>query len=131
MKRDWFNRGVRMVHQFGGIEDRNDPLGQGTFPPPDFPFAVKRLSGTGSPIEITEQGLSPYREDPSPVCKPDHSYASTQGPARRKDLAEEEARPMPVGTKRRSMSGGANAQSQIDAEDFKRIEGKLLRGIDK
>lgn len=117
MKRDLFNRGVRMTHQFGGIEDRNDPLGQGTWDPPDYPFPVKRLSDFGSPREIQEYGLKPYREDPSPICKPDHSYASTQG--KPLDLAEDYGRPVPVGTRRRTMSGGANAMSDIGARVFR------------
>jgi hypothetical protein len=119
MKRDWFNRGVRMQHQFGGIEERNGPMSKGqTWDPPDFPFAVKRLSGTGSPNMIQQDGLAPYREDPSPICKPDHSYASMQGPENHPDRAEQAARPVPVGTKRRTMSGGAQASPALDASEL-------------
>ena len=122
MKRDFFNRGVRMQHQFGGIEKVNDPLLPNTWEAPDFPFAVKRLSGTGSPCEIQEFGLKPYRPDPSPICKPDHSYAETEG----KPMDEPEAygRPVAVGTRRRTMSGGANALSEIGAEVFLKEGGK-------
>ncbi|MBA0085095.1 MAG: hypothetical protein HRJ53_08870 [Acidobacteria bacterium Pan2503] len=119
MKRDWFNRGVRMQHQFGGIEEKNGPLSEGyTWEPPDFPFPIKRLSGTGKPCEIKEFGLQSYRPDPSPICKPDHSYAETQGPARFPDLAEQAARPVPVGTKKRSQSGQAWGPAQPDSSDF-------------
>lgn len=119
MKRDWFNRGVRMVHQFGGIEERNGPYSKGeTWEPPDFPFPIKRLTGTGTPIEISKYGLRSYREDPSPVCKPSGGYAETQGPANHPDQAEEAARPVPVGTKKRSSSGSAWGPAQPDSSDF-------------
>jgi hypothetical protein len=118
MKRDWFNRGVRMQHQFGGIEERNDPLKRETWDPPDFPFRVHRLSEPGSPREIQGYGLFPYREDPSPICKPDHSYASTQGPKNHPDNAEAAARPVPVGTKKRSAQGIAWGPAQPDSSDF-------------
>lgn len=120
MKRDWFNRGVRMVHQFGGIEERNGPFSKGeTWDAPDFPLPIKRLGGSlGEKREIQEYGLKPYRDDPSPICKPSGGYASTQGPASHPDRAEEAARPVPVGTKKRSQSGGAWGETQHDSSDF-------------
>lgn len=104
MKRDWFNRGVRMTHQFGETEKLNDPMGIGTFDPPDFPLpgpGMKRLTDTGSPCEIKDYGVHSYRDDPSPIQKPNGTMAETNGPERTPDYPEEFGRPIPVGTKRR------------------------------
>jgi hypothetical protein len=128
MKKEWFNRGVRMQHQFGGIEGRNDPLEPNTWAPPDFPYAVKRLSEPGTPREMKDYGLAPYREDPSPICKPNHDYATLSGPTT--DQAEREARPMPVGTKTRQ--AGTNPRGTVmDAIDYQRIGGEKFPGIKK
>lgn len=100
MKREIFRRGVRMTHQFGGLEGRNDPLGQGTFDP-GFPERVSDLShqGASKPLEVQRNGENFYRESPSPVCKPGGGYASLNGPT--PDRPQEFAMPFPVGTKRR------------------------------
>jgi hypothetical protein len=123
MKKDWFNRGVRMQHQFGGIEKLNDPLEKNTWEPPDFPFSVKRLSEHGTPCEIKDHGLSPYRADPSPICKPNHDYAQISGPT--VDQAEREARPMPFGTKTRQ-AGNNPRGTVMDAIDYERIGGERI-----
>lgn len=100
MKREIFRRGVRMQHQFGDLEGRNDPLGQGTFDP-RFPERVSDLSKAGAsrPLEVQREGERFYRDSPSPVCKPGGGYASLNGPA--PDLPQVLAMPMPVGSKRR------------------------------
>lgn len=105
MKRDWFNRGVRMQHQFGETEKRNDPVGWNTFDPPPF-FTrpgmrdLSNMPATG-PCEMSEYGVHSYRPDPSPVQKPGGGFAVTNGPERTLDFPEAIARPIPVGTKRR------------------------------
>lgn len=105
MKNDWFRRGVRMQHQFGDTEKINDPLGSGTFDPPDFPLpGVGRFSGTGKPCEVQEYGEHQYREAPAPIQKPGGDMASHQGPT--PDAPQIFAISFPVGTKRRSGFGG-------------------------
>ena len=101
MKKDWFNRGVRMQHWFGETERRQDPMGVETFDPPPFfrNSGVKDLKGQPPPCEMNEYGLRPYRPDPSPIQKPSGGFAETQG----KPLDEPQnlGMPFPVGTKRR------------------------------
>ncbi|HEX8784132.1 MAG TPA: hypothetical protein VF764_12210 [Steroidobacteraceae bacterium] len=107
MKNDFFRRGVRMQHQFGETEKVNDPMGTGTFPPPDFPLpgaGVKRFSGTGTPCEVQEYGEYQYRTPSSPIQKPSGDMASHQGPS--PDAPQIFGFSFPVGTKRRSGIGG-------------------------
>jgi hypothetical protein len=100
MKREIFSRGVRMIHKFGELESRSDPLGSTTFELPR-PIRVDDLSKQcpAGFIEAKTHGEHNYRPDSSPVCKPGGGYASFNGP--KPDLAETFARPFPVGTKRR------------------------------
>lgn len=98
MKREIFRRGVRMQHQFGSLEARNDPLGAETFEH-RAPVAVSNLSGTGRPCEIQQYGERMWTEPRSAVSKPGGGFASLNGPA--PDYAESLGRPIPVGTKRR------------------------------
>ena len=104
MKRDIFCRGVRMQHQFGGLETRNDPLEQQTFDPP-WPKRVQHLSEqNGSSRELRDlyvqrDGQYGYRDEPAAVCKPYGGYATLDGP--KPDVAQDIAMPIPVGTKRR------------------------------
>jgi hypothetical protein len=100
MKRDIFRRGVRMQHHYGTLEQRNDPLGTETFEfnPPVRVDSLSKRAAMG-PIEIRDKGEHLWREPRSAVVKPNGKAASFQGPA--PDLAEEFARPIPVGTKRR------------------------------
>lgn len=107
MKNDWFRRGVRMQHQFGDTEKINDPMGSGTFAPPDFPLpgpGVGRFSGTGKPCEVQEYGEHAYRPQSSPVQKPGGDMANINGPA--PDAPQIFGMIVPVGTKRRSGLGG-------------------------
>lgn len=100
MKNDWFRRGPRMTLRFGETEKEADPLGTGTFPPPDFPLpSVKRFSGYGKPCEIQEYGEHQYRPSSSPIQKPNGNMASIQGPT--PDLPQVFGMIVPVGTKRR------------------------------
>ncbi len=98
MKRDIFRRGVRMVHHFGTLEERNDPWGTSTFDP-RFPERVDELSKPGHPCEIQQYGEHFYSPERSAVVKPNGQAASLNGPV--PDIAEQFARPVPVGTKRR------------------------------
>ena len=100
MKRDIFRRGVRMQHQFGTLETRNDPLGVETF---DFtpPVRVDSLSKRAAmgPMEVRTHGEALWMEPRSAVVKPNGKAATFGGP--KPDLAEAFGRPVPVGTKRR------------------------------
>jgi len=101
MKREIFRRGVRMTHQFGTLEGRDDPFfGTPTFDP-RFPERVDALSkpGASPPLEIGTYGEHRYAPARSAVVKPNGQAASLSGPA--PDLPEFLARPVPVGTKRR------------------------------
>jgi hypothetical protein len=98
MKREVFRRGVRMTHEFGGLEGRNDPLGSQSFPF-EGPQRVDELSTQGRPKEVQQYGEHQYRPASSPICKPSGGYASTNGPA--PDVAQIFGMPIPVGTKRR------------------------------
>jgi hypothetical protein len=100
MKREIFSRGVRMIHTFEGLIDRQDPLATQTFEAP-WPKRVDALSekAAGHPCTSQEYGLHNYRPDSSPVCKPGGGYAHSDGPL--PDYAMDLAMPLPVGTKRR------------------------------
>lgn len=100
MKRDIFNRGVRMTHKFGETEKIDDPFNTGTWDPP-WPKSVGELSKPGHSCEIGEYGVHSYRPDSSPVQKPGGDMAVTNGPNPYPDLPEMLGRPIPVGTKRR------------------------------
>ena len=107
MKRDIFRRGVRMQHQFGDTEKINDPLGVQTFDQTYFPLpgpGMKSLSTQGKSVEVQQYGEYSYREPSSPIQKPSGGMATNQGPA--PDVAQIFGFPIPVGTKRRSGSGG-------------------------
>jgi hypothetical protein len=97
MKRDIFCRGVRMQHEFGATEARNDPMSSGTFKP-EFPVFPKHRS---APITVQEYGEHRYFEPSSPIQKPGGGFASINGPAT--DRAAQCAIVIPVGTKGRKM----------------------------
>ena len=96
MKRDIFRRGVRMQHHFGTLEQRNDPLGTETF---DFKPPVRPDQTTSPPIDVRTHGERQYFPPRSAVVKPTGDAASFGGYV--PDVAENMARPIPVGTKRR------------------------------
>lgn len=98
MKKEFFRRGVRMTIPFGGLEERNDPFGSGTFTY-EGPQRVDELSQPGRAVEVQQYGEHQYRSASSPICKPSGGYASTNGPA--PDFAQILGMPIPVGTKRR------------------------------
>lgn len=99
MKRDIFRRGVRYQHQFGTLEQINDPWGTQTWNM-SVPIRVDELSkpGKGS-CEVHEYGERFYAPERSAVVKPSGGHASLNGPSI--DYAEVLGRPTPVGTKRR------------------------------
>lgn len=95
MKREIFSRPTRMQHKFGAIRDTNDPMESQAFKP-SFP----KFPDMRSPaILAKDHGEHYYRDDPSPVVTPAGRRASFNGPA--PDEAEQFARPIPAGTKRR------------------------------
>jgi hypothetical protein len=96
IKKELFNRGVRMQHKFGDLVDRGDPIQKDTFDPM-FPRSLSTRHG--NELHQYQKGEHSYREDPSPVVTPSGRRASFNGPS--PDVAEEIARPIPVGTKRR------------------------------
>jgi hypothetical protein len=98
--KDIFSRPVRMISKYGSLERRQDPLGVDTFEMP-WPKRVDDLSKKcpGGTRTNQDYGVTNYRPDPSPICKPNGGFASTDGPA--PDRAQELAMPLPVGTKRR------------------------------
>lgn len=98
IKREIFRRGVRFQHQFGTLEERNDPWGTRTFDP-RFPERVDELSKHGHACEIQDYGEHFYALERSAVVKPTGEAASLNGPV--PDIAEQLGRPIPVGTKRR------------------------------
>lgn len=86
MKSDWFRRPTRFTHKFGGLEERDDPLGSGTWQVPDFP--VTRYTGLGPKREIQEFGEYKHRPDPSAVSHPSGGFASLNGPKPDRPQAE-------------------------------------------
>lgn len=98
LKKDWFQRGVRMTHRFGE-STRDDFLGTGTFELP-LPDGVKR-EGTNQILKC-RQGQHDYYEPLSPVVKPNGVRANMNGPA--PDPAGEWAVPVPAGTNKRRSS---------------------------
>jgi hypothetical protein len=101
VKREIFRRGVRMTHQFGTLEGRDDPFfGTPTFDP-RFPERVDDLgkSGASPPLEIGTYGEHRAYPARSAVVKPNGEAASLSGPAA--DRPEFFGAPIPVGTKRR------------------------------
>src|SRR5580658_8382057 len=97
MKREIFRRGVRMTHQFGTLETRDDPFfGTPTFDP-RFPERVD--AHRSAPLEIGTHGEHRMYPARSAVVKPNGQAASLSGPA--PDLPEMFGAPIPVGTKRR------------------------------
>jgi hypothetical protein len=102
-----------MQHQFGSLEDVNGPFfGPGTFDP-KFEQArrVDRLSAQAAtpPLEVSDHGEHFYAPERSAVVKPSGAHASLNGPS--PDVPEMIARPIPVGTRRRSMSGAAQVKT--------------------
>jgi hypothetical protein len=79
MNRDIFRRGVRMTHEFGGLEEMHDPSGRETFTP-QFPVEPQQHS---APITTQEYGIHqhPWNQPKNGVQKPGGSMASFQGPA--------------------------------------------------
>lgn len=104
MKRDIFRRGVRMQHQFGETEKINDPLGNETFEV-QWPRRIDTLSrgsagnAVMAPLEVQRQGEYNYRQQSSPISKPNGGFADINGP--KPDYAQIYGMPIPVGTKRR------------------------------
>lgn len=96
MKREIFQRAVRMTHKFGATEKRDDPLGTRTFDP-GFPVFPTQRS---APITQRRQGECEYRPAPSAVQKPGGRFASKSGPA--PDYAEMVAASVPASTKKRT-----------------------------
>lgn len=97
MKREIFSRPTRFIHKFGETEARDDPMERHTFEfkGPENPNG----GGRSAPCEVQTYGETGYRPASSPVQKPGGGFATLDGPAL--DLAEDFARPVPVGTKRR------------------------------
>lgn len=104
MKRDIFRRGNRMVHKFGEIEGKDDPLfgSHSSKFEPQFPVGIGEHRSP--PITSKQYGehdmFSPSR---SQIQKPGGGLASFSGP--KPDLAELVAAPVPVGTKKRKSGG--------------------------
>jgi hypothetical protein len=98
LKKEIFSRGVRFIHPFEQLLDRQDPLGTQTFEAP-WPRRVSDLSAQSSPCLSREYGLHNDRPDSSPVVTPSGRCARSDGPA--PDMAMMLGRPVPVGTKRR------------------------------
>jgi hypothetical protein len=96
LKKEIFSRGVRMIHKFGDLIKRSDPIQKDVFEP-HFPLGLNQRHGTQ--LHQVDKGEHAYRPDSSPVVKPSGKPASFNGPA--PDNAEVMARPVPVGTKRR------------------------------
>jgi len=100
MRREIFSRGVRMSHPFDELIDRSDPLGTGSESFEMFrPMRADDLSKHGRELASTRLGQHNDRPDSSPICKPNGSCARMDGPL--EDEAMDQARPVPVGTKRR------------------------------
>lgn len=95
LKKDWFQRGVRMTHRFGPLTN-DDFIGTGTFELP-LPKFGRRDS---APLLKCKQGQHDYYEPLSPVVKPNGVRANYNGP--QPDYAEQMASPTPVGTKKRT-----------------------------
>lgn len=95
LKKDWFQRGVRMTHRFGQLA-KDDFIGTGTFEVP-LPDGVKH-EGTNQILK-SRCGQHDYYEALSPVVKPNGVRANYNGP--QPDYAEEMAAPVPAGTKKR------------------------------
>lgn len=89
-----------MVHKFGELERRDDPLGSRTFQP-NFPNGIS-ASGSG-PINAREVGEYSYRPAPSAVQKAGGGFAKLSGPA--PDYANECAAPTPASTSKRTGRG--------------------------
>lgn len=96
MKRDIFRRGVRMQHQFGVLEERNDPLGTGTF---SLPHPTRVTEHRTGPVTIQQHGEHRPFPARSAIVKPNGGTATLAGPE--PDYAMNFAVPTPVGTKRR------------------------------
>ncbi len=79
MDRNIFRRGVRMTHEFGGLEEMRDPSGRQTFDP-KFPIEPQQHS---APITTQQYGVhqSPWNQPNQGVQKPNGRMASFQGPA--------------------------------------------------
>lgn len=79
MDRNIFRRGVRMTHEFGGLEEMRDPTGRETFTP-DFPVEPQQHS---APITTQQYGVHqlPWNEPTQGVQKPSGRMASFNGPA--------------------------------------------------
>jgi hypothetical protein len=97
MKADWFCRGVRMQHDFSQLIKPNDPLH--SVQETEMPWPMFPKDRGSSPFEVKSHGQAGYRKEPSPVVTPSGRRVSLDGPY--KDHAQEEAMPIPVGTKRR------------------------------
>jgi hypothetical protein len=98
IKREIFSRGTRYIHTFDELIERQDPLGTQTFEVP-WPKRPDDLSSRSHPCTSQEYGLHNDRPDASPVVKPSGQLAHSDGPE--PDYAMQQARPVPVGTKRR------------------------------
>lgn len=110
MKKDIFRRGTRMVHKFGEIEGRSDPVygDQGVFDP-RFPIVHNNMSGARNnspPITLQGHGEFRYFSQPgSAIAKPTGRLASLNGP--QPDYADAIASPVPVGTSQRLNTRGS------------------------
>lgn len=100
MKKELFSRSTRYIHPFDELIERQDPLATQTFEMerPMRPDALSKIAPTG-PCTSQDYGLHNDRPDSSPVVKPNGQCAHSDGPA--PDYAMIDARPIPVGTKRR------------------------------
>jgi hypothetical protein len=80
MDRNIFRRGVRMTHEFGGLEEMKDPTGRETFNPP---FPVETAQQHSRPITTQQYGVHqlPWNEPKEGVQKPNGQMASFNGPA--------------------------------------------------
>lgn len=97
MKREIFRRAVRMTHQFGTLEGRDDPFfGTPSFDP-RFPERVD--AHRSAPLEIGTHGEHRAYPARSAVVKPNGQAASLSGPT--PDLPQMCAVPIGVGTKAR------------------------------
>lgn len=80
MDRNIFRRGVRMTHEFGGLEEMKDPEGRETFTPR---FPVETTQQHSSPITTQQYGVHqlPWNAPKEGVQKPNGQMASFNGPA--------------------------------------------------
>lgn len=99
LKREFFNRGVRMQHRFGEELNRDPVFGSGqTFDAPQ-PIGINKLAENTRSLNIQRDGQYRWDQPTSPIIKPNGRAANTNGPA--PDYAYDIAAPIPSSTKKR------------------------------